>query len=439
MSLEQAPKGTMDLSPEYHTYFNFLKKVYRHEFRKNGFRRISTPLFENSSLYESVFLEDDFLWHVLFQFQSEQWTSLSLRPDATIGVMRAYIQGEYENELQPVYFYHIDRYFRKNSLWVGNFTEFYQIWAEIIGESDPILDAQQIYMNVDALNQMGLQWKFSVKINTLWNKKELERYREELVSFYENKKHLLTPRWLELLEKNPLQLLESENEDEAILASQAPGITKFLKKESKEHFSKFREYLDMLWIQYKEDTCLIHKLRYYTDIVWKIVYDETGETLVIGWRYDSLAKKMGASDDIPATWFSVRVEPLIEVLQQQWIKIRNKDKIDLYFVQLWDEAKKAVLPLTLEARARGINTLASLWTPSMKEQMLKAQRIWAKFVVIVGIMEARNWKFQVRNYETGKQEEVKKENLIDYVIERVWSENLDFYQPVKDLVIPEYV
>ncbi len=437
MPLEQVPKGTMDLSPEYHTYFNFLKKVYRHEFRKNWFRRISTPLYEHSSLYQEVFSENDFLENVLFQFQSEEWISLSLRPDAAIGVMRAYIQWNYENELQPVYLYHIDRYFRKNSLWIWNFTQFYQIWAEIIGESDPILDAQQIYMNVDALNQMWLQWKFSVKINTLGNKKELERYKEELLSFYENKKHLLTAEWCKLLEEDPLQLLESEHEDEKILASQAPSIHKFLKKESKENFWKFKEYLDMLWIEYKEDTCLIHKLRYYTDIVWKIISNETGETLVIWGRYDSLAKKMWAMDDVSATWFAVRVEPLIELLRWQWIKIRNKDKIDLYFVQLWDEAKKAVLPLTLEARARGINTLASLWTPSMKEQMLKAQRIGAKFVVIVGIMEARNGKFQVRNYDTGKQEEVKKEDLINYVIERVGSESLDFYQPVKDLVIPE--
>ncbi len=374
---------------------------------------------------------------MLYQFESDSWESLALRPEAAIGTMRFYIEWKYEDELQPVYFYHIDRYFRKNSLWVGEFTQFYQIGAEIIWESDPILDAQQIFMNVDALNQMGLQWKFSVKINTLWNKKELEKYIEELKSFYDNKKHLLSPQWLKLLESNPLELLESEQEDEKILASQAPSIIKFLKKDSKEHYGKFKEYLDMLGVQYHEDHCLIHKLRYYTDIVWKIVYNETGENIVIWWRYDSLAKNIGYEEDIPATGFAVRVESLIRILQEQNIKIRNKDKIDLYFVQLWDEAKKAVLPISLEARNRGINTLASLGTPSIKEQMLKAQRIGAKFVVIVGVMEARNGRFQVRNYETGKQEEVKKEELIDYVIERIGQESLDFYQPAKDLIIPD--
>lgn len=438
MSLENKPNGTMDLSPEYHNYFNFLKKVYRHEFRKNWFRRFSTPLFEKTSLYEKFFWEEKSLKEMLYTFDSLDGEKLSLRPDAAIWVMRAYIEGEYENELQPVYLYYIDRYFRKNSYGVEwGLTQFYQIWAEIIGEGDPILDAQQIFMNVDALNQMWLQWKFRVKINTLWNKKELEKYIEELKNFYENKKHLLSPEWLESLINNPLELLDSENEDEKILASQAPKISKFLKKDSKETYTRFKEYLNMLGVQYEEDHCLIHKLKYFTDVIWKITFDDTRETIAIGGRYNSLAKSLWNPDDIPATWFVVRVETLIRILQDQNIKIRNKDKIDIYFVQLWDEAKKAVLPLSLEARNRWINTLASLGTPSIKEQMLKAQRIGATFVVIVGIMEARNGRFQVRNYETGKQEEVKKEDLIEYVIERIGKESLDFYQPAKDLIIPE--
>ena len=150
--------------------------------------------------------------------------------------------------------------------------------------------------------------------------------------------------------------------------------------------------------------------------------------------YNTLAKKLGSPKDIPATWFYSDVMVIIRMLRDRWIKLRNKDQIDLFFVQLWDEAKTVVLPLSLDARNKGINTVVSLWTPSMKEQMLKANRSGAKYVVMVWLMEARNWIFQVRDIDAWTQEEVKKEDLIDYIIEKVWTDKLDFYCPAKDLV-----
>lgn len=426
--------GTFDVLPEDHKYFTFLKKVYRHEFRKNGYRRISTPLIEKTSLYEKVF-DTCILDNTLFSFENWDGEKVSLRPEASIGVMRAYLESSLPEELQPVYLYHIDRYFRKDSLWVADYNQFYLIGGEIIGERDPILDALQIFINYKVLNQIGLSWDFEITINSLWNKKEQDKYVEELKNFYENKKHLLTENGKKLLLENPILLLASTEEDEVILAKQAPAFSKFLKKDSKEYYSKLKQYLEILKVPYKEDHTLIHYFNYYTDSIWKITHVPSSEWLVIGWRYDTLSKKMWYADEVPATWFYVRSDKLISLLKEKDIKIRNKDKIDLYFVQLWDEPKQVVLPLSLLAREKGINTLTSLWTPSMKEQMLKAQRIGAKFVVIVGIMEARNGKFQVRNMEAGTQEEVSKDKLIDYIIEKIGNDRLDFYEPSRDLLL----
>ena len=146
-----------------------------------------------------------------------------------------------------------------------------------------------------------------------------------------------------------------------------------------------------------------------------------------------LARNLGSPKDYGAAGFSLDALYMIQALKDKNISIKNKDSIDLYFVQLGDEAKRVVFPLSLEARARGINTMTSLGTPSMKEQMLKAQRIGAKYVVLVGLMEARNGVFQVRNLEAGTQAEVKKEELIDYIIEKIGKDKLDFYEPSKDL------
>lgn len=425
-----------DFLPDDHRFFTFLKKVYRHELRKNWYRRISTPLLEYTSTLEKVYAGTDIMKKTVYSFVDDDGVALSLRSDAAVWVLRAYVDANMSEEIQPIHFYHIDRYFRKDSLWVESWLkQFYTIWGEVIGEQDPILDVQQIYINYKILSSIGLDGKYELVINSFWNKKEIEKYKEELRNFYENKKHLLSPESIENLEKNPFMLLISSLEDEQILARQAPSAIRFLKKESKEYYTKMKKYLDILWIPYREDHTLVHLLQYYNNSVWKLALKDTGKNLVVGGRYDMMAEKMGYEQEIPASGFTVRIERIIKILKENNINIKSKDRIDLYFVQLGDEAKEIVLPLSLEARAKWINTLSSLWTPSLKEQMLKAQRIGAKFVVIVGVMEARSGKFQVRNMEAGTQAEIKKEELIEYIIEKIGREKLDFYDPAKELVI----
>jgi histidyl-tRNA synthetase len=128
-------------------------------------------------------------------------------------------------------------------------------------------------------------------------------------------------------------------------------------------------------------------------------------------------------------------ERIMEAMIDAWIKLKNKDEIALYFIALGDEAKKIVLPLSIKAREAWINTELSLWSPSLATQMKKANKIWAKYVVIVWIMEARNWIFQVRNMEDWTQEEIKKEEVLDYIINKIWKENLNFYTPLNDLIL----
>ncbi len=426
---ENILKWMKDLYPDDHKYYTFLKKVFRHEFRKNWFRRISTPIIEKKSLFEKAYLEDSDLLKWLYCFNDWNW-DVCLSSNATMGILRSYIEKELNEEIQPLYFYYMDKFLNKES----KLKEFHEIWCEIVWEKDPILDAQLMFIAYESLKAIWLWDSIRLKINTLGNEKEMDKFLWELKSFYENKKHMLSSETLDNFEKNPLSVFSSEDEDEIILAQNAPKITKFLKKDSKNHFLKVKEYLDILWLNYKEDNTLILKDNYYDSVFWEIETIDWWESLIYGWRYNSLLKKLWSEKEISSSWFKASIIDIISILRNNNIKLRNKDKTQLYFVQLWDEAKKVVLPLSLEARKAWINTLVSLWTPSMKEQMLKSQRIWAKFVVMVGIMEARNGILQVRNTIEWTQEEVKKEKLIDYIIDKIWRENLDFYSPIKDLI-----
>jgi len=390
---------TNDIFPDDHKYLTFLKKVFRHEFRKNWFRRISTDIIED-------------------------W---KFRKNAEIGIMSAYLNNECASAIQPIYYYYMDHFLNKDDKQIE------RIGGEVIWENDAILDAISIYITYSVLNQIWLKDTFKIKINSTWIEKEKVKYSEELQSFYENKKHMLSEESLELLETNPMLLLASEDEDEKIIATQAPSMIKFLKKDSKAHYAKFTEYLDILEIPYEEDHTLVSDNDYSTNSIWEFEWNNWEK---IGWgaRYNKLATKLWNPKDIPATGFHTDIFVIIEMLKERNISLKNKDEIDLFFVQLWDEAKAVVLPLSLAARSAWINTVVSLWTPSMKEQMLKANRSNAKFVVLVWLMEARNGIFQVKDTVAWTQEEVKKEELIEYIIWKIGSDKLDFYIPTSDLI-----
>ncbi len=416
----------LELFPEDHKYFTFLKKVFRHNLRKKWFRRVSSPILTESSLYTKSWQEK---YNKYFLANNKD---LNLKFDSSLSILNSYIMNNKKEELQPVYYYYIENLFRETNKWIKEITT---IGWEIIWEHDPILDIELIHLNCTVLDQIWLAWKYEVRVNPIWIKKEQEKFIEALKDFYSNKKHNLTEESIKDLEINPLKLLTPKSEDEEILLSEIPKMEKYLKKHWKAFFDKFKEFLELLNIDYKIKNTFFWNREYFSYIAWEIVEKETGKEIASGWRYDNLAQMISDSKEIPWSGFYTEIPVIIEMLKNNNIKLKNKDELDLYFVQLWDEAKKEVLPIALKAREAWINTLTSLWTPSMKEQMLKAQRSLATFVVIVWIMEARNWIWQVRDTINGKQEEVKKENIIDYIIEKIWTDKLDFYSPIKDLVV----
>lgn len=436
--LPQKVRGMQDIFGEYQRYFNFLKKVARHEFRKNGFTRISTPIIEMKDLIvRSAGTGSDVVSKELYEFQDKKGRELVLKPESTAGVMRSYIENNMMEEPQPVYLYYIEPHFRYDRPQKGRYRQFHQVGGEIIGELDPILDAKMIYVGCSTLDSLGLKGKYTVKLNSIGTAKEREKYMLELTSFFENKKHLLDETDLARLATNPLRLLDSKNEDTKELLKVAPKITDFLKKDSLEFYNSVKEYLDILGVAYEEDHTLVRGLDYYSHTVWEWV-DGSGRTQDAfggGGRYDELAKALGHKEAIPAVGYAMGCERLIEAVIDAGVKLRNKDSIHLYFIQLGDDAKKLMLPLSIEARNRGLNSLLSLGTPSLKVQMKKANRLNAQFVAIVGIMEAKKGVCQLKDMVRGTQTEVKISELLDRVCEFVNPSELDFYSPTKDFTI----
>ena len=401
MEIPQKVRGTQDWFGEQQRYYTFIKKVSRHIFRHFGFTRISTPIMEMRDLIvRSVGAHTDVVSKELYEFQDKKGRDLVLKPESTAGVMRSYLEN-FQNDPQPVYLFYIEPHFRYDRPQKGRFRQFHQLGAEIIGERDPILDAENIHMAIKILSDCGIGDKFALKINTLGNAREREAYVTELQAFFRGKSHLLDEIDQARVENNPLRILDSKNPDVREILPFAPKLRDFMKKDSIAYYESVKEYLSLLRIPFVEDPTLVRGLDYYCDVVFECV-DNSGrsqDAYCGGGRYDDLATNLGSKTPVPAAGFAIGIERLIDAMAESGLTVKNKDTIDLYFIQVGDEAKKLALPLSIAARNIGLNILASFGSPSMKTQLKKANQLKAKYVAIIGIMEARRGVCQLKNME----------------------------------------
>jgi len=386
-------------------------------------------------IVRSVGEHTDVVSKELYEFKDKKGRDLVLKPESTAGVMRSYLEN-FQNDPQPVYLYYVEPHFRYDRPQKGRYRQFHQIGAELIGERDPVLDAENIHMAVKILSDCGLKWKFTTKINSLGNTKEREAYMAELQAFFRGKSHLLDETDKARIEINPLRILDSKNPDVREILPFAPKLRDFMKKDSLAYYESTKEYLAILKVDFVEDDTLVRGLDYYSDVVFECV-DNSGRTqdsYCGGGRYDDLATSLGSKNPVPAAGFAIGVERLIDSMVESGLTVLNKDTIDLYFIQVGEEAKKLALPLSIEARDRGLNILASFGSPSMKTQLKKANHLKAKYVAIIGIMEARRGVCQLKDMEKGIQKEIKLDELIDHMVWLIGEENLDFYDPKKELL-----
>ena len=342
MEIPKRVRGTQDWSGEDQRYYTFLKKVSRHIFRRSGFTRISTPILESKDLIvRSSGSTTDVVSKELYDVIDKKGRELCLKPESTAGIMRAYLD-RFLDDPQPTYLYYIEPHFRYDRPQKGRFRQFHQIGSEIIGEKDPVLDAESIHIACEILNIIGLKGKYTVKINSLGNAKEREKYLEELQGFFETKRHLLDETDIVRLEQNPLRLLDSKNPDLQEILPYAPKLSDCFKKDSKLYYEQAKEYLALLGVEFEEDPTLVRGLDYYSDIVFELV-DNSGRSQDAfggGGRYDELATSIGAKKPVPAVGFALGVERMIDGMKDSGYSIQNKDAIDFILSRLETRRKK---------------------------------------------------------------------------------------------------
>jgi len=427
----RAPKGVHDILPSDHEYHTYIKKVVRHRARQAGFRRITTPTFEYTDLFKrSIGDSSDIVSKEMYTFEDKKGRSLTLKPEGTAGVVRSYIQNGMNQLAQPVLLYYFEPHYRYDKPQKGRYRQFFQFGFEIIGESDPALDAQCIQIANKIHDDLGIKELFDLQINTIGTSEARKKYMQVVEDFYVGKERSLCENCKGRLHKNPLRLLDCKEEDCQILAKLAPTMRDYLDKESLEFHEELLEYLNEIGIEYTENEKLVRGLDYYSKTVFEFWDKTEGAQNAIGGggRYDGLVELLGGQST-PAVGYAAGVERVIANMKKEKIKVPSKDELHVFVAQLGKEAKKKCLPLIEDLREAGIKSMGALGKGSINVQLRLADKFNVPYTVLIGLTEVREGTAIIRDMEKGIQETVNYEDVVDRVAELIGEDALDKYTP----------
>lgn len=411
----QSPRGTSDILPEEQPYWSYIRHQAIRICKLYGYRRIDTPTFEDSQLFErSIGEETDIVEKEMYTFQDRSGTDLTLRPEGTASICRAYIQHGMHNLPQPVRLYYFADIFRYERPQAGRYRQHHQFGIEAIGESDPVLDAEVIDIAWQLYSNLGLRG-LSLYLNSIGCSNCRPGYLKTLESYYVQHKETLCADCKRRLKKNTLRLLDCKNPNCVPLTEQAPPSTAHLCQECSDHFDKLQTFLKAMNLPITLNHRLVRGLDYYNRTVFEIAPEgETAQQVTIGGggRYDNLIEEIGGKPT-PAVGFATGIERLVLNLKNQTVPIPATSKPAVFIAYLGNEAKEAAIRLTAQLRASGIAVISSIGDRSLKAQLRQAGSTGARYAIIIGDDEVKSGTVVLKDMEKGEQETIPQDNIVD--------------------------
>jgi len=400
-------KGTEDVLPKQSYRWQFVENIMREEARAYGFKEIRTPVFEHTELFaRGVGQTTDVVQKEMYTFDTKGGESVTLRPEGTAGAARAVLEHSLEQDGLPIkasYFVSCYRYEKPQA---GRLREFHQFGIEEYGTQAPAADAEIICLAQSVLDRLGLS-QVHLEINSIGCPECRARYNQALKEYFTQYKDRLCPTCLTRLEKNPMRLLDCKSPEDKEIAKDAPKITDYLCEECEAHFTEVKKYLDAAGVEYTVNPTIVRGLDYYTKTVFEFVTDCIGAqgTVCGGGRYDGLIEELGGKH-MPSLGFAMGMERLLMVMDAQKIKIPDNDKTALYIATMGDAAKVKAFELLRQVRECGLIAETDVVGRGLRAQMKYADKIGAKYSVVLGDNEIEENKARVKNMETGEQTEL---------------------------------
>lgn len=397
-------KGTEDVLPKESYRWQFVEDVMRRESQVYGFKEIRTPVFEHTELFQrGVGQTTDVVQKEMYTFDTKGGESVTLRPEGTAGAARAVLEHSLENEGLPIkasYFVSCYRYEKPQA---GRLREFHQFGIEEYGTQSPLADAEIICVAQSIFDRLGIK-QLRLEINSIGCPVCRAEYHKALKEYFSAYKDELCDTCNSRLEKNPMRILDCKSPICSKIAEGAPKITDYLCDECREHFEQVQKYLDVAGVEYSVNPTIVRGLDYYTKTVFEFVTDFIGAqgTVCGGGRYDGLIEELGGKH-LPSLGFAMGIERLLMLMDKQGIEIPKPSSCDLYVATMGDKAKEKAFSLIKSVRDCGLIAETDVVGRGLRPQMKYADKIGAKFSLVLGDNEIEQNKAEVKNMMTGEK------------------------------------
>ncbi|MBO9667873.1 MAG: histidine--tRNA ligase [Bdellovibrio sp.] len=407
----QRVRGTRDLLPEDNVVFRFVEQSAYEKAILYGFGEIETPIFEFSEVFHRTLGEtSDVVSKETYDFTDRGGESLTLRPEGTAGVARAFI-SEGMSQLLPLKFYYSGQMFRYERPQKGRYRQFYQLGAECLGYDTPLADVECIAMAWDLLQKIGISADCTLEINTLGDAESRAAYRDALVAYFKAHEDQLSADSKTRLEKNPLRILDSKDEGDKKLNENAPKLEQYLNETSQTFFKKVLGGIEKLGIPFKVNSHLVRGLDYYCHTVFEFTTTKLGAqgTVLAGGRYDGLIEMMGGPKT-PGVGWAAGIDRLADLTPKE---LAVRQEVLVAIIGADEQGEEESVKVAHEIRARGLKA-ENFLSGKMGKKMQKANNKGAHYALILGGNEVANNTVTVKNFATGEQKEISRAELKTY-------------------------
>ena len=413
----KAIRGFNDVLPDEIGKWQFVEKTAREVFEGFGFSEIRIPVLEKTELFSRGIGEaTDIVEKEMYTFTDRGGSSLTLRPEATASMARAYLEHQLYTFDPVAKLYCIGPMFRYERPQKGRYRQFYQIDAEVFGVENPMVDAEVIVMLIHFLKRVGLE-KLELQINSLGCQACRPRYREELKEFLKRKSFQLCEDCQRRLQTNPLRIFDCKVETCQEAIANAPKVTDFICPECQRHFNQVKKYLEMVELPYILNPRMVRGLDYYTRTAFEVVSYQLGSQNAVtgGGRYDNLFQEIGDLD-VPGIGFAIGMERLVSLLP------KDKEFFQcphLFVAALGEETIKEAYRIINQLHLQGIRVELDYEGKSLKSQMRRADKLKAEYVLILGEDEMKRGKAALRNMGSKVQEEIALKDIVNTLKEKI--------------------
>jgi len=405
--LYQAPRGTSDILPEEQAYWRYVEQKVVNICQLYGYERIDAPAFEDTKLFtRSVGEETDIVEKQMYTFEDRSGSQMTLRPEGTAPVCRAYLEHGLHNLPQPVKLYYIASIFRYERPQSGRYRQHYQFGYEAIGDDDPALDAEVIDMAWQFFLSLNLH-HLSLQLNSIGCKQCRPAYLTVLKDYYANYTHKLCSDCKTRLKKNPLRLLDCKKPFCQQIANSAPKSIDCLCQQCNAHFNQLKKYLGLLDLPFVVNHRLVRGLDYYTRTVFEVQPEAEGaqSTLGGGGRYDDLIEELGGKPT-PAIGFAAGIERIILNLKKQDVPVPALPKPQVFIAYVGDAARNEAIKLASMLRRAGTGVIEAIGNKSLKAQLRQANSLGVPYTVIIGEEEIKSGTVILRDMASAQQKTI---------------------------------